>query len=161
MRTKAQVGDIYEVLLDEGKCGYFQHIAYDETQLSSAVIRVFDGTYDLEAKRTISEITSKGVIFYAHVFLKAGYVLKMWKRVGNADYPSEVDVTFRSSCDYGNPSVKVSNDWEVWKVNKPRKKVGKLPEVYWSAEIGAVMSPPEIAKRMLTGEYSATYPGFR
>lgn len=160
MAERRRIGDVYEVVLGDGRVAYFQHICNDETQLSSAVIRVFNRTFPEAEKPELSKLVETGLIFHAHVFIKAGYVLNVWRKVGHLDPPSDTDLTFRCSRDYGNPSVTVSHDWEVWQTNRHRTRVGKLPEHYFDAEIGVVEPPQEIVKRILTGTYSP-YPAYR
>ncbi len=82
------------------------------------------------------------------------------ENIGNAPVPGRIDVTFRDSADYGNPSVKISSEWYIWKPNEEQKYVGKLPEKFYSSEIGIVVAPPDIANRILTGSYGIVYPHF-
>lgn len=158
MRTRFKLGDLFEVTLGNGHVGYFQYVANDDTQLGSAVVRAF--AYVGTSIVSPHEIILEPVKFHAHVFLRAGLTLNIWKKVGNAPSPSSVDVFFRDSPDYGNPAVTVSHDWYVWRVNEPQRRVGHLPEAFHDAEIGVVKSPLEIAERLRSGRYRALYPAF-
>jgi hypothetical protein len=160
LREQFRIGDVFEVTLDNGKVGYFQYIAVDATQLSSAVIRAFAGTYDADSPPKVEDVFASAVGFHAHVFLKAGRTLNLWRKVGSAPAPHSIDVIFRNSGDYGDPSVKLSQDWYVWRINEPAKRVGRLPQHLHSAEIGVVKAPQMIAERIRTGSYGGVYPGY-
>lgn len=155
-----KIGGIYEVVLGDGRAAFFQHICNDATQLGSAVIRVFSSILPVGEKPDLPKLPDSGVMFHAHVFVKAGIVLKMWRKIGHLPPPSDTDIVFRSSRDYGVNPVEVSNDWEVWRTNQPRTRVGRLPEKFFDTEIGVVKAPQEIIKRILTGSCSP-YLAFR
>jgi hypothetical protein len=159
MRERRRLGDIYEVALGDGRAAFFQHICNDSTQLDSAVIRVFNPIPLADEKPDLPKLLESGVRFQAHVFIKAGYVLNIWRKIGHLSPPDDTDIVFRSSRDYGVNPVEVSYDWEVWRTNQPRTRVGRLPEKFFDAEIGVVKAPQEIVKRILTGSYSS-YMGF-
>lgn len=160
MMSKRLIGDIYEVNLGDGRIAYFQHICNDETQLSSAVIRVFDCIFPETEKPDLSTLPENGVKFHAHVFTKAGKVLNIWRKVGHLPAPSDTEIIFKDSRDYGVMPIGLSNNWDVWRTNGPRTHFGRLPEEYFDAEIGVVKAPPEIVKRILTGSYRP-YMSFR
>jgi Immunity protein 26 len=160
MAARMRIGDVFEVALGNGQVGYFQYVAVDMSQLQSAVIRAFARLYDEGNRQDLAAIVANKVSFHAHVLLKSGYTLKIWHKVGNAPAPTEIDVLFRNSGDYGNPEIKISKDWYVWRINEPFRHVGALTPEYQSAEIGVVKAPQEIAARMLTGRYKFVYPGY-
>jgi len=85
----------------------------------------------------------------------------LWKKVGTAPVFGEIDVIFRRSKDYteGN-KVKVSERWEVWRINEDFRYVGKLEGENRKAEIGLVKAPIGIVERMKTGKYYGYYPDF-
>jgi hypothetical protein len=161
MAKRAQIGDIYAVDLGDNTKKYFQHIADDQSQLGSAVIRVFKTAYPVIAEPELNEVTSGKVEFFAHVFIKFGITLKVWERVGNVPFSGQIDVVFRDSGDYGSPEVAVSDDWWVWRINEEARRVGKLAGADRLAEIGIVVAPPHLVERMQTGVYSFKYPMFR
>jgi hypothetical protein len=160
MRVTHKIGDVYEIDLTGDRIGYFQYVSDDQSQMASAVINVFKGIFEKGNDQRIDEIVEREVKFVAHVFLKAGYTLGSWRKIGHAAPPSKLDTVFRTSGDFGKGSSGVSRDWYVWRINEPQEKVGALPAKYQSAEIGAVMPPQEIAERMITGSYRAIYPRF-
>jgi hypothetical protein len=104
---------------------------------------------------------AKGDIeFYAHVLLPPGLKLGFWRNVGHAPAPENIDVAFRNTNDYGNPSIRVSKNWHVWRVNEPFERVGELRGRYRDAEIGVVVAPDSLVFRMQNGRYDFVYPQF-
>ena len=98
--------------------------------------------------------------FCAHVFLRIGLKHGYWKKIGNAPEIGNLDTLFRDSHDYGNPSIKVSKNWHVWKANQPFADVGELTGSNRDAEIGVVIPPDSIVHRMRTGQYDFVYPQY-
>ncbi|MES2432858.1 MAG: hypothetical protein V4586_03415 [Pseudomonadota bacterium] len=160
MRSRHKIGDIFEVSIGDGTVGYFQYIAIDHSQLSSAVIRGFVGTYNTDNAPAIDALIASQIHFHAHVFLKAGYTLEIWRKIGSAPPPPILDVIFRNSADYGNPEIQISHDWYIWRANEPFQDVGPLPHQYQSSEIGIVVAPQDVAERMRSGSYRMVYPKF-
>jgi hypothetical protein len=160
MRVKLQIGDVFEVSLGNGKVGYFQYIADDETQLDSHVIRAFQENYDETDAPAMSDVVLGRLDFYAHVFLKTGLKFGFWKKVGNAAPPDKVGVIFRASEDYGRPEIKVSHRWYVWRINEAVRNIGVLAPEYHEAELGPVVAPMNVLERMRTGSYGIVYPGY-
>lgn len=159
-RVRRNLGDIFSVPLEDGKTGYVQYLANDTTMLGGDVLRVFETHYDVSDVPALAEIIAGPVQFYTHVFLNAALKFFEWEKVGSAKFPDRVDVLFRSSADNGNPDMRVSKKWYIWKINEPQKFIGTLSPEYQSAEIGMVMAPQNIANRMLTGSYGIVYPGY-
>lgn len=84
-----------------------------------------------------------------------------WDKVGNINDIGRTDhILFRDSGDYGNPQIKISQDWWVWKVNGEQRHIGKLEGEYKKAEIGIVMDAESIVSRMKTGKYDGYYPAY-
>lgn len=79
--------------------------------------------------------------------------------MGNAPAQGRIDVLFRGCWDYGNPAVKISQRWYVWRINQPFKDIGALTPEYQKAEEGSVLPPQSIVERMLTGAYTLGLPG--
>src|SRR5205085_1472171 len=125
-----------EVAMDASSRRFFQYVADDSTQLHSNVIRVFRETYDAASEVDLARITSGTIDFHVHVLLPIGVKEKSWKKIGHAPPPAKLDIIFRSSEDYGDPTVKISKKWYVWNVNGPHETVGELRPKYQSAEIG-------------------------
>jgi hypothetical protein len=90
-----------------------------------------------------------------------GIGLGFWEKVGNIANVGKVNAVFRDSGDYGNPEVKVSQDWWIWKLNEEQKRVGKLEGENQKAEIGSVIPPDSIVHRMRTGKYDFVYPAYK
>ena len=139
----------------------FHYVAKDETQLSSNVIRSFLPTFRADALPSPSEVVAAEVEFHAHTFCALGVKLGFWRKVGHITPVGDVAVWFRDSSDYGNPSVRVSNNWWVWKINQPQKRIGTLRGEYVDSEIGIVISADCIVLRMKTGSYGFVYPAYK
>ena len=155
-----RIGDIFSVALDDKNKKYFQYVADDLTQLNSYVIRCFKKKYPIDETADLREVVKDEVEFFAHVILKFGIKLKVWEKVGSVSEIGKVEALFRDSNDYGNPAIKVSNNWYVWKINEPFKKVGRLEGENRKAEIGIVVSPACILQRMRLGRYTFVYPDY-
>ena len=158
--AKYKIGDIFSVNISDNKCRFFQYIADDSTQLNSNVIRVFKKEYSNNDNIDLNNIVNSGVDFYAHVILKLGVKLNIWEKIENIKYGNGCEIIFRDSSDYGNPNIKVSKNWWVWKINEEQKSIGPLSDEYKNAEIGIVINPNAILKRLETGKYQFVYPGF-
>jgi hypothetical protein len=159
-KIRIKNGDMFSAVIDENNKKYFQYVANDLTQLNSAVIRVFKKYYSVNEKPDLNKIINDEIDFYAHVVLGLGIKLKYWNKVGNVTDVGKVDVLFRDSSDYGNPNVKISNNWWIWRINEPMKSVGKLKGTNQRAELGLVISPDSIVHRMRTGKHDFVYPGY-
>ena len=159
-RITTKVGDVFEVQIDEAHKKYFQYVANDLTQLNSSVIRTFKTKYRNDQSFTLKEIVTDEIDFYAHVVLKWGIQLNLWKKIGSINEVGNVDVFFRDSNDYGNPEIKVSYDWRIWKINEPFQNIGKLEGVFQKAEIGVVVTATDIVERMTNGKYDFVYPSY-
>lgn len=159
-RVRLKLGDVFEVDLGDGKVGYFQYLADDESMLDSYVIRAFRELHEVGSSPAMADVVAGEVHFHAHVFLKVGLKLDLWRKVGHAPAPGRVDVLFRSTDDYGNPEIKVSHRWYVWRINEPVRHVGVLAPEHQHAEFGPVIAPAAIVTRMRTGSYGIVYPGF-
>lgn len=162
MRVQTKVGDIFSVSINEKEKKYFQYLTNDLTQLNSDVICAFKTAYPLDLVPDLAAIAAGEVEFYAHCIVKLGLKQNAWEKVNNtkivADYSR---VLFRSSGDFGNPAIKISENWWVWKISEPQLRVGKLEGENTKAEIGLVMNPENIIHRLKTGVYSqGGYPGF-
>lgn len=158
--VRIKLGDVFEVPLAEGKVGYVQYIADDSSMLDSYVIRAFRGFHPAFSPPSPEDLIAGEVHFYAHVFLKLCVKYGHWRKIGTAPLPERIDVLFRGSWDHGNPEVKVSKRWYIWRINEPLRDIGELRAEYQSAEIGCVLPYDAIAERLLTGSYAMVYPGY-
>jgi len=160
-RIVTKIGDIFSVKIDNDLRKFFQLIAYDLTQLNSDVIRAFKNEYPITDTLGLSEIVSGEIEFYAHCVTKLGVKLGYWEKIGNINDVGKTNhILFRSSGDYGNPAIKISKKWWVWKINEEQRWVGKLEGENRKAEIGSVMSPDSIVYRMKTCRNDFFYPDF-
>lgn len=157
---KPIIGDIYEVPLEDGTKGYVQYIANDVTQLNSDVIRVFKRREKTESISDLEEILDGDVEFYAHVTgMEFGEKDGSWKKIGHSDNVGDLKKPFfRTSSDYGKPSVKVSKEWYVWRINDPKAYVGRLEGENLEADEGSALPPAWVVQRMNTGRYQFFYP---
>jgi hypothetical protein len=160
MTARTKVGDVFSVPIGSGIKKYIQYVADDLTQLNSPVIRAFRDSYPLDASPDLLDVVRGNVDFYAHVVLKWGIQMKLWERAGNVPFTGELAALFRDSDDYGNPAVKVSHHWRVWKAGEDDQYIGKLEGDYRMAEIGVVVNPPSVVTRLRTGKYDFAYPGY-
>lgn len=159
-RIITKIGDIFSVDISGQSQRYFQYIANDLTQLNSDVIRVFKRVYPKGGAYNIDDIANDEIDFYAHCVIKWGIKLGFWQKIGNSKNIGKIDVLFRDSDDYGKPEVIVSEKWYVWKINEEFKNIGKVTEKYKNSEIGIVISPENIVKRIKSGSYDFVYPKF-
>jgi Immunity protein 26 len=162
-RITLQIGDIYEVSLADGKKGYVQYIGNDMTQLNSDVVRAFKIRIDNSVEPDLEEIVKSEVDFYSHVAdIKVGIKDGSWTRVGHSDDVGDIRTPlFRYSRDYGNPNVKVSEQWFVWRTNEPMVYVGKLENENTSADIGVVTWPKGVVYQMQNGKFHGFYPDYK
>ncbi|NML22437.1 hypothetical protein HHL16_16250 [Pseudoflavitalea sp. G-6-1-2] len=162
MRTNTKIGDVFSAKVNSNKKKYFQYIISDITQLNSDVIRVFKNSYPIDSNPDLNDVISGEVEFYAHCITKLGVKMGYWNLIGNIPDVGRTDhILFRDSGDYGNPTIKVSQDWWVWKINEDQKRVGELLGENQKAEVGLVINPESIVYRMRTGEYDfKAYPTF-
>jgi hypothetical protein len=161
MRVNTKIGDVFFVRTNDNSKKYFQYIINDLTQLNSDVIRAFKRSYRVDSNPDLLEITNGEIDFYAHCVISLGIKMGYWDKVGNINDIGRTDhILFRDSGDYGNPKIKISQDWWVWKVNGEQRQIGKLEGEYKKAEIGIVMDAESIVSRMKTGKYDGYYPAY-
>jgi hypothetical protein len=161
MSKRPNIGDLFEVQIDSANARVFQYISNDSTQLHSDVVRVFREAYTLGEPMDVRRILEGEIDFHAHVLLMIGLKQKIWRKIGHAEPPGDLTtVLFRDSGDYGNPKIRVSKNWYVWKINSESDHVGVLSERYQGAEIGVVVPPNSLVYRMRNGKYDFVYPDY-
>lgn len=108
----------------------------------------------------LSEVVFRPPLFHAHVFLATGRKMGVWKKIGNlgVDSKSFEELIFRDTYEVENLTAGLSEKWTVWKINGPRKRVGRLEGSLRNAEIGMVINPLAIVHRIVRGEYNFIYP---
>ena len=159
-RIITKIGDVFCVKFDTSK-KYLQYIGRDLTQLNSDIVRAFKKKHDIEYNPDINEIVSDEVDFYAHCDTAAGIKRDCWEKIGKSEDIGTLDyILFRSSSDIGNISIKISENWWVWKPNEEEVYVGKLTGRNRLAERGGVYPPEKIVRRMITGDYGDVFPEF-
>ena len=161
-KANTKIGDVFSVKIDDSSKKYFQYIISDLTQLNSDVIRAFKKVYPINTNPDLSEIVNGEVEFYAHCVTKLGIKMGYWEKIANVSNVGEINhILFRDTADYGNPQIKISQDWWVWKINEEQRRVGTLVGENQKAEIGLVINPESIVYRMRTGEYDfKAYPSY-
>jgi hypothetical protein len=161
MGANTKIGDVFSVKINDDSKKYFQYVVSDLTQLNSDVIRAFKQVYPLNANPNLPEIVNGEVEFYAHCITKLGLKMKVWEKVGNIVDVGKINhILFRDSGDYGNPQVKISQDWWVWKINEEQRRVGKLEGENRKSYIGIVINPLGIIDLLNGGKYPINYPEF-
>ena len=159
--TKAKLGDVFEVKLEDDYKAYFQFIALDIAQLNSEVIRVFKKRYCQDENPLLEEIVKDEVAFYAHVIIKFGIKLNVWEKVGNVEREESNDLPFFRDCkDYGNPQFhnKKSKNWHVWQVGKEFDFIGELTDKERIYDNGMVINPLGILELLKGNKYPVNYP---
>ena len=158
-RTVTKVGDIFEVVIEEGYKKYIQLVAIDSHQLNSDVICVFETKYRFDEKPSIDLITSDRMDFYTHTTVSAGVKWLDWVKIGRSDELGRLDnLIFKHTDDYGQ-GVEQSNFWRVWGVSGKIYRIGNLTDQYRKTEYGLIFSPESVVERMRTGEVDPYYPG--
>ena len=125
-----QLGDVFEVPISKERKGYVQFVTTDSCELNSDVIRVFSKRYHVSDTPNLKDIVDGDIDSFYHVYLKVGVKTNVWHKIGNVPGEEGFDAPYlRSSEDYGNPDVRVSQNWFVWRTtdSSPRY-VGKLSE---------------------------------
>ena len=97
-----------------------------------------------------------------HLFIKLGLQEAAWTKFGNVGVGFDIDLPhFRESQDYGNPSIKISKMWNVWKVNDQNSRyIGELTPEYQNYDLGGVWPVEALLEILNTGKSSWVYPGY-
>lgn len=164
-RVILKVGDIFAVNIGENTVRFFQYISTDSSQLQSEVIRVFKRDYKSDENIDLNYIINDEVDWYAHCFLKMGFKLGYWNKVGRSTSSISDNPLFRDTYDYGRAAwqepILTSINWVVWKVGQEFQQVGRLEGENRNADIGMIMSPDSILYRLINGVYDMPfYPSF-
>ena len=92
--------------------------------------------------------------------------MDLWTKVGKSTELGDISkILFRDSREYGakvgEETIKISQNWYVWHINDDQfTYVGELEGENRKAEIGVVVNPFDIVKRIKTGYYDFVYPQF-
>lgn len=154
---KNKPGKLFSVNTPNG-LRFFQYLGDDSSQLNSNLIAVFNGTFQAMEDASPAAIKASGVAFYAHVLLKLGLKLDVWKPHLEAEVISYGDVWFRGSPDYGNPAIKETSTWWLWRANQKRITIHGRSDDLVNSHVGVVVTPSAIVDRMESGVYAFFYP---
>ena len=169
-RIVTKIGDVFCVEIDNQCKRYFQYIVNDMEQLNSSVIRVFKTHYPMDYKPIMDNIVKDKIEFYAHTVLKFGILYGAWYKVGKSEYIGGEEyqkILFGTSQEFiaHSPTkiewVDPAENWYVWHINEPTRRIGKLTEKYQHIEIGSVLSYMDIVNRMRYGQYTFKYKGYK
>ena len=169
-RVSTKAGDVFCVKIEGRWKSYFQYVCNDMSQLNSSVIRVFSRRYDIASDPCVDDIVSDEVEFYAHTVLKVGVEEGVWSKYGNAktiDIDKAREVLFgtvsrvRMNSYMDTEEVEPLDNWSVWHIDCPVKKIGRLPEsLREHIELGSVFPYDYILERIKYGYYRHTSPVF-
>ena len=154
------VGSIFRVDAEEGRSRYFWCVGTDRSQLNSDLIVVFRQAHDSALPVDLDAIVADEVDFYCHALIPIGKKQGLWRKVGFRRVSRSFPMLFRDSNDYGDSSIRVSEQWYVWEPNRPFRPVGRLTGDLTKAEIGVVLPPDCVVHRMRTGTYGITYSAY-
>lgn len=145
---------------------YFQLVDYDATQLTSDVIAVFNSSEELDfntknkKSESVDELMRGDIEFFAHTTVTAGVRRGLWRRVASGEPVDYANALFKdvSYPENGPPETESYeadsyDEWVVWHVNGPRKKIGSKIGDYPTAELGHIFPPEDIIYRIDHGRY--------
>ena len=155
--SRRKLGDVYRISLADGNLGFMQHVANDATQLGSGVVLVLRKIYPPGAAFGFEKESARDG-FFAHVFLKAGKALHIWEHIhwSQPVVHEPIPVTW-AICSIKDMQLDKSRDWNLWRTNDEMHAPSSQEELT-SAELGLVISPPQIVQRIGRGAYSIRYP---
>jgi hypothetical protein len=161
MKKRLEIGDVFQVSLEGGK-KYMQFIADDWKQLNSSVLRVFKKLHSQETEFNVILIENDEEEFCVHITdIKQGEKDGLWEKVANEEIVyKDKDIFFKGSYDYGNPEVKESKDWYVWRLGEEKsQEVSFDDEILHKAYIGTISQPQHVFEMVEhNGEFQGFYP---
>lgn len=153
---KKRVGSVYVVRDKGGSIGLLHYVSADAATPGSSVVSVRSVTSQSDDLADLSGALQLPILFYAHVFLRAGEVLSVWENVGHS-LPKSVPDILWCSVEAAELRKPTSNKWCVWWTGESRRPPKNFEELA-TAEFGYVMAPDQIVSRILTGKYSLPIP---
>jgi hypothetical protein len=148
-------GDVFEFVDKDFKDRYVQLIGSDPKQLNSEVIAV---SREIELSHDI--ITVKEVDFCAHVDLKAGVDMNVWKKMQTGTLDKSLNPVFKDVFDDNPSTAPLSYEqnhhdhWQVWSIHDTeRKDVGSNIDEYPDAYMGLIYPPEDILYRIKNNRY--------
>ncbi len=152
MAARRRIGEVYEIV-DGVLIGLVHHIGNDSTLPGSNVVDVIAPA----SPDWAASFETLPRLFRAHVFLRAGETLDLWKVAGSRDIPSR---TTQLWCTVPPQDLGASTsvNWRVWMTDQPMTSA-RRPVDLAKAEFGYVMSPTQIVHRIRHGRYTHALPG--
>lgn len=146
MAQRAQVGDVYQIPLPDGRYAYAQYLQWNEQM--GCLIKVFDRITDRELK-SVEALRSAGELF-PPVFagLKGALKARRWLRVGTLPVPAFEFPRFR--CTSATKPGTYEN-WWLWEGGQQRF-IGKLPAELRSLEVEVAWGYEMLENRIATGK---------
>lgn len=155
--SRRKFGDVYRISLADGNFGFMQHVANDASQLGSSVVLVLRKIYPPSATFAFEKESARDG-FFAHVFLKAGKTLHIWEHIHwSPPVVHEPIALTWAICNIKDMQLDTSRDWNVWQTNEEMRPPSSQEELT-NAELGLVISPAQIVRRIERGAYSIRYP---
>lgn len=153
-RVHTKIGDIFEVETRFHQKAYFQYIMRDLKELNGDVIRVFQTRYPRDKTIPLEVIVNNEVEFYVHTSVSPGARDGLWRKVGYVKVPEDIErPCFRGTRDEGNPEIKVSKRWYIWRANDEKSTyVGEFLPKYHHCDKGGIYPPFAIVNRIDTGD---------
>lgn len=151
MAARRRIGDIYEVV-DGSLIGLLHHVANDSTLPGSDVVNVIAPIPGAWA----DSFESLPVLFRAHVFLRAGETLNLWRKAGREDVPEQPKQRW-CTVPPQDLGLAASNNWRIWMTGEPMAPARTNGDLE-GTELGYVMSPPQIVHRIRHGRYTHDLP---
>jgi hypothetical protein len=152
---------VFEIKVNGGK-KYMQFIADDIQQLNSSVLRVFKSIHVYDLGYNPSLLKNDEEEFCMHVTdIKRGEKEGLWRKIANEKvFKSDVDVFFKGTFDMGNPEVKLSKKWYVWRLGEDHShEVDYRDGILDKAYIGLIVPPIDVYEMANNGgKLSGFYP---
>ncbi|MBI4062292.1 hypothetical protein HY410_00045 [Candidatus Gottesmanbacteria bacterium] len=147
-RTRIKVGDVFEIPLPNNKKTYGQYILWDERY--GPLVRIFNLIVHQEQPPDLQKIVQQKILF-PPVFtgLYAAIRQEIWHVIGNSPVEKFEFPSFLTGLINEHGKV---NMWSI-RDSKASKRIGPvLPKRYKNLEYLVVWNPPNLTKRIETGE---------
>ena len=142
-RVHTNIGDIFQVEINDNQVKYFQYVARDLLLLNSDVIRVFRKVFLKSDLIDFDNLVKDKDCYIAHTTVSTGVKMGCWSKVDKSKIVLEVNNLFRVSIGHGEDSIE---NWYIWRIGDyDMKYIDKLDYESKQATI-AVVSPPIVMK---------------
>jgi hypothetical protein len=143
-----KVGDVFEITLSDGRYAYGQYVFRD--QKMGPIVQIFD--LISEEHVSIGQLGSVRSLFPPIITgLFAAIRTGMWKVIGRRPVEGFAYQNFVSTL-FDDKTGK-ARIWFLWNGEKSIKLGPQLPKEYKNLEYLMVWNPPDVVKRIETGEY--------